>query len=121
MGNAQAQVHRALEITGALGAMIVDSESGMVLATEGGSAALDLEIAAAGNSEVVKAKRKTMNALRLNDEIEDILITLGKGYHIIRPVRRAAGVFMYLVIDRQVGNLALARRKMAELEGGLEL
>jgi len=101
--------------------MIVDSESGMVLATGGGSAALDLEIAAAGNSEVVKAKRKTINALRLNDSIEDILITLGKGYHIIRPVKRSPGVFFYLVIDRSTGNLAMARRKMAELEKDLDL
>ena len=121
MGNVQAQVRAAVEIEGAVGAMIVDSDSGMVLATEGGSQALDLEIAAAGNSEVVKAKRKTMKALRLDDQIEDILITLNKDYHIIRPLRSNDAVFFYVVINRNSGNLALARRKIAELERDLVL
>ncbi len=119
MGNEQAQVQSALEITGALGAMIVDSESGMVLATAGGTASLDLEIAAAGNSEILKALRKTMTALRLSDTIEDVLVTLGRAYHLLRPVQHAPGIFFYIVIDRSIGNLAMARRKLQSLEKDL--
>ena len=52
---------------------------------------VDLEMAAAGNTEVVRAKTKTMKSLGLGDTIEDILISLGRQYHIIRPVEKHDG------------------------------
>jgi hypothetical protein len=36
---------------------------------------LDLDVAAAGNTEVVRAKMRTIESLRLDDTIEGILIT----------------------------------------------
>ena len=77
---------------------------------------VDLEVAAAGNTEVVRAKLKTMRQLGLNDVIDDMLITLGKQYHIIRPVSRKEGVFVYYVLDKSKSNLALARRKAQDVE-----
>jgi hypothetical protein len=77
---------------------------------------VDLEVAAAGNTEVVRAKLKTMRSLGLNDVIEDILITLGKQYHLIRPMSRKEGVFIYFVLDKAKGNLAMARRKLQDIE-----
>ncbi len=62
-----------------------------------------------------------MKALGLKDEIEDILITLGKAYHIIRPVASKPGLFFYVVLDRARSNLALARRKVLDVENGLKL
>ncbi|HTU65043.1 MAG TPA: hypothetical protein VMF52_03745 [Steroidobacteraceae bacterium] len=106
-----------LRADGALCAALVDSNSGMMLGGVGQG--VDLELAAAGNTEVVRAKMKTMKALGLNDSIEDILITLGKHYHIIRPVVAKPGIFIYLVLDRAKSNLALARRACADAEGTL--
>ena len=103
-----------LGIDGALCAAVVDSVSGMVLGSAGSG--LDMEVAAAGNTEVVRAKLKTMRALGLNDVIEDILITLGRHYHIIRPSSSKEGVFIYVVLDKQRANLALARRKTQEVD-----
>ena len=104
---------------GVLGAALVDSASGMTLAQAG--TVFDLEVAAAGNTEVVRSKMKTMKALGLKDEIEDILISLGKQYHIIRPVANKAGLFFYVVLDRARSNLALARRKVLDIENGLTM
>jgi hypothetical protein len=103
-----------LRTDGALCAALVDANSGMMLGSAG--TGLDLELAAAGNTEVVRAKLKTMKSLGLNDGIEDILITLGKQYHIIRPVQAKAGIFIYLVLDKARANLALARRACQEIE-----
>lgn len=103
-----------LELDGAMCAAVVDSTSGMMLGSAG--AGIDLEVAAAGNTEVVRAKMKTMRALGLNDLVEDILITLGKQYHIIRPSARKEGVFIYVVLDKARSNLAMARRKIQDVE-----
>lgn len=103
-----------MTLDGALCAAIVDSSSGMILGSTGSG--IDLEVAAAGNTEVVRAKNKTMRALGLNDVIEDILITLGKQYHIIRPSSRKEGVFIYCVLDKQRSNLAMARRKTQDVD-----
>jgi predicted regulator of Ras-like GTPase activity (Roadblock/LC7/MglB family) len=119
MANLNESMNELMTIDGATAAALVDGNSGMMLAQAGGG--IDLEVAAAGNTEVVRAKLKTMKALNLKDEIEDILITLGKGYHIIRPVSSKPGLFFYLVLDRGRSNLALARRKVLDVESTLSM
>ena len=108
-------VSQMLNVDGALAAAVVDFDSGMLLAG-GGSAAIDLEIAAAGNTEVMRAKMKTMEMLGLKDEIEDILISLGRQYQLIRPLQRHNGLFLYTVLDKSKSNLALARRSLVDDE-----
>lgn len=103
------------EIDGFVGACVVDSNSGMMLGALGGGP-VNLEVAAAGNTEVVRAKRKAMSSLKLDDQIEDILITLGKQYHLIRPLAAKDGLFLYLVVDRSKANLALSRHSLTEIE-----
>jgi hypothetical protein len=105
-------------LDGFVGACIVDSNSGMMLGAEGGGT-LNLEVAAAANTEVVRAKRKAMKALNLADGIEDILITLGKQYHLIRPLPQNDALFIYLVLDKSKGNLAMARHHLASIAGEL--
>ena len=114
MANIKQSMDELMTCDGALCAALVDSGSGMILGEIGSG--VDMEVAAAGNTEVVRAKLKTMKALNLNDTIEDILITLGKHYHILRPMARKEGLFIYLVLDRSKSNLALARRKVVEVE-----
>lgn len=110
-------------IEGAIGVALVDYTSGMALATLGDNQALDLNIAAAGNTDVVRAKMRTMEMLELQGSIEDMLITLTSQYHIIRPVsgKGGSGLFLYLVLDRKRANLALARHRLARLESDLEV
>ena len=119
MASVQEALTQLLTVDGAMCAALVDSASGMLLGSAGSG--LDLELAAAGNTEVVRAKLKTMRMLNLNDQIDDILITLGKQYHIIRPVAANEGVFFYLVLDKSRSNLALARRKTVDVEKELKL
>lgn len=64
---------------------------------------------------MVRAKLKTMRMLNLNNQIDD-LITLGKQYHVIRPIAANDGVFFYVVLDKNRANLALARRKVSDVE-----
>ena len=51
--------------------------------------------------------------------IEDILITLVDQYHLIRLAPNHPGLFLYLVLDKNKGNLALARYKLSDIERNL--
>ena len=108
-----------MQINGAQAVALVDYESGMLLGEAGSG--VDMELAAAGNTEVLRAKMKTAEALKLNDTIEDVLITLGRAYHVLRPVAARKGLFFYVVLDRQKANLALARRMVLDVEGALSI
>lgn len=119
MSNVSESLAAALEIDGAIGVTLVDFESGMSLGAAGGG--FDLDVAAAGNTEVVRSKMQVMQNLGLDDAIEDILITLGKQYHIIRPLKTATNLFLYLALDRKKSNLAMARHKLSSIENSLKV
>src|SRR5580658_6631316 len=87
--NIETALKEAMAIDGALGVALVDGDSGMSLGALGGGKELDLEVAAAGNTEVVRAKMRAIESLRIDDTIEDILITLARQYHLIRPLRNS--------------------------------
>lgn len=121
--NIETALKEAMSIDGAVGVALVDYESGMTLGTLGGGEWMNLDVAAAGNTEVVRAKMRVMDALALGDRIEDILITLGRQYHLIRLVgdgnKAGSMLFLYLVLERDRANLALARHHLKRIEGDL--
>ena len=112
-----------MQVDGAVAAAVVDYGSGMAFATVGGTKDLDLTTAAAGNTEVIRAKMRVLEMLGIKEPIEDILITLTKSYHLIRPLtaRNGKGLFLYLVLNSAKANLAMARRQLMIVDSNLEL
>ncbi|MGW1468918.1 hypothetical protein ACWCPT_31805 [Streptomyces sp. NPDC002308] len=124
MANTETALKEAMtSIEGTLGVALVDYTSGMALGTLGGGKDFNLEVAAAGNTDVVRAKLRTMEHLGLKEEIEDILITLSGQYHLIRllKTRGSNGLFLYLVLDSNRANLAMARHQLKRIEAELEV
>ncbi|MER6819841.1 hypothetical protein ABT316_09820 [Streptomyces cellulosae] len=124
MANTETSLKECLSsIDGATAAALVDYTSGMALGTLGGGKDLNLEVAAAGNTDVVRSKLRTMELLGLKEEIEDILITLNSQYHLIRLLkgRGGNGLFLYLVLDSARANLAMARHQMRRIGNELEV
>ncbi|MEU6293731.1 hypothetical protein [Streptomyces erythrochromogenes] len=124
MVNVETSLKEAMtSIEGSVGAALVDYTSGMALGTLGGGKDLDLTVAAAGNTDVIRAKARTMEMLGIKEDIEDVLITLGSQYHLIRLLkgRGGNGLFLYIVLDKGKSNLAMARHQLKRIEADLEL
>jgi hypothetical protein len=121
MANISKSLEEVMKIDGAFAAALADWESGLCLGALGGGARLNVEVAAAGNCQVVKAKMATMNELGIKGAIQDILITLDDQIHLIRPLRHGENLFLYVAIDKAKGNLGLARHRLQKIESELNI
>jgi serine/threonine protein kinase/predicted regulator of Ras-like GTPase activity (Roadblock/LC7/MglB family) len=108
------------EIGGFIGGCLVDSDTGLMMASEGG-AGFDLEAASAANTEVVKAKLQAIKLLGLDDHIDDILISLGKQLHLIRPLEKSPAIFIYVALDKKAANLGMARVQVKKVEQSISM
>lgn len=111
----------AMRIDGALGVALVDSETATALDSLDLTPDLQVTRLGVGNSDVVRAKLKTIEQLGLGDTIEDIVITLGTQLHLIRTFSKRRAVFLYLALDRATANLGMARHLLADIERRLAL
>ncbi|SPE78720.1 hypothetical protein FLACOL_02738 [Flavobacterium columnare] len=68
----------------------------------------DPELASAYNLEVVKAKLNAIQALGLNETIEDIMINLKSQIHII-DISENNEYFIYLAVDSTKANLGMTK------------
>lgn len=97
----------AHDVNGFIGASVVDLESGMALTSISRRPEFDLDVASAYNAEMVKAKSKTIKALGLTSQLEDMLLTLDDQLHLITML--SDDKFLYVAADRQSTNLAVVR------------
>jgi predicted regulator of Ras-like GTPase activity (Roadblock/LC7/MglB family) len=90
---------------------VVETETGMPLASHTNIADFDIETAAAYNTEVVKSKLKALKALKLNQTLQDILLTLTDQLHLLK-LSPSGDKFIYLAVNSKDTNLAQARQIM---------
>ena len=119
MSNVTESLKGLVELAGARSAALVDSTTGMVLGHAGSDS--NLEITAAANTEVVRAQLKSLGTLGSSDAIDDIIITMSTQYDIIRPLAANPSIFLFLAMDKNKSNMALARYKVAECDQQLQL
>jgi len=105
------------EVPGFIAASLVDLDSGMTLAVKSARPDFDLAAASAFNSEIVKQKHKTIRALGLSSNLEDILLTLSDQLHLIKMVGNSS--FIYLAAERATTNLAIMRTSVVRHSNGL--
>lgn len=109
-------------VNGFIAVAVTEIESGLSFGNITIDPGFDPELAAAYNLEVVKAKLNAVKALGLNQDIEDILITLSNQIHII-DISPNKKFMIYLAADASKANLgmtrAVLRKHKAELEKNL--
>jgi hypothetical protein len=109
-------------VNGFIAVAVTEIESGLSFGNLTIDPSFDPELAAAYNLEVVKAKLSAVKALNLNQDIEDILITLSNQIHII-DISPNKKFMIYLAADSAKANLgmtrAILRKHKSELEKNL--
>jgi predicted regulator of Ras-like GTPase activity (Roadblock/LC7/MglB family) len=109
-----AVLEKLLSFDGALCVAVVDSETGMILGNAGSG--VDIDLAAAGASVILRARLASIKALGGEEQIEDVLISLTSQVQIIHPLPRNPTIFTYLIGDKAKSSLAMARFKAAEAD-----
>lgn len=102
--------------------LLVGTKSGKVLDTidiPGNEE--DVHIAAASITEVVQTEKGVIHSLRLDDVIDDILISGKIYYHVIRPFEKRPDIYIYCSINRSTGNLVMAPMIIRRVENNMEL
>ncbi len=109
-------------VNGFIAVAVTEIESGLSFGNLTVDPGFDPELAAAYNLEVVKAKLNAVKALNLNQDIEDILITLSNQIHII-DISPNKKFMIYLAADASKANLgmtrAILRKHKADVEKNL--
>lgn len=107
-----------LSIDGAVAAALVDYSNGMTLDMVGTS--INLELAGAVMTEVVRAQERSMTMLEISGQIEDMMVTMEHQYHLLY-VLPSTTLFLYVVLRKEQANLAMARYKLKAAAGELRL
>ncbi|QHY95923.1 hypothetical protein SSPS47_12420 [Streptomyces sp. S4.7] len=144
MPGIDACLHEIMALPGARGAAIVDWTSGLALGTAGESPGGDHETTATETAELARAAAEYpafapaaepvagpagADATReaagdgKGPPVEDLIVTSRTGYHVLRFVETTfdSSVFLHLWLDRDTGNLALARLRLQQLAERLVL
>jgi predicted regulator of Ras-like GTPase activity (Roadblock/LC7/MglB family) len=112
-------LEKLLSFDGALSVAVVDSETGMILGKAGSGVEIDL--AAAGASVILRARLASTKALGTNEKIDDVLISLTSQVQIIHPLPSNPSIFTYLIGDKAKASLAMARYKATEADLQIQL
>jgi len=98
-------------------ASLVDAATGMVMSSSVNDPDdLSLAPVAAGPADIVSVLALLSSELGADDGLEDVMVTFGSRFHLIRHVRAdsAQPVVLLVVLDRSRANLALARREIRD-------
>ncbi|MFZ2649715.1 MAG: hypothetical protein WA210_06370 [Burkholderiaceae bacterium] len=115
--HAKRQLAEMLTLEGMLGCAVVDAGNGLILAREmAEEESLDLDIAAAACTQAFKAHKAAARHMGLDEPVEEVMTSAGSRHHVVRQLSNYPDLFLFVLLDRQRTNLALARYKLMEVE-----
>ena len=117
MSSVSTCLQELMKIEGSLGAVVIDLKTSRVLGLLGDSPTLDVD--AAMMTDMLKARLRILQSFDRTEQIDDVVFTQTRQYHLLRCVGGAHGSLVYLTLNRQRANLALARVKLARLDSEL--
>ncbi len=114
---ARRQLAEMATLDGMLGCAIVDASNGLILARDmPEDVSLDLDIAAAACTQALKAHKVAARNMGITDPVEEVMTSAGSRHQVMRQLSHYPDLFLFVLLDRQRTNLALARYKLMEVE-----
>jgi hypothetical protein len=109
-----------LQLDGVIIAVLVDGATGHVLASDGNSG--EIERAAQAAAEIMRTHRRTLRMMghwRPSDPVDEVLVTAGSRYHVMRALHQQTDHFVLAVLDKLRCNLATTRFRIMEAQQSL--
>ncbi|MBK6854115.1 MAG: hypothetical protein IPG93_21655 [Burkholderiales bacterium] len=113
-------MHDLLQLDGVIIAVLVDGNTGHVLASDGSTP--DIERAAQAAAEIMRTHRRTLRMMghwRPSDPVDEVLVTAGSRYHVMRALHNQPEHFVLAVLDKLRCNLATTRFRIMEAQQSL--
>jgi hypothetical protein len=97
-------------------ASLIDASTGMIMASVHDPQDRSLAVVAAGAADIASVLSLLSGELGADDDLEDVMVTFGSRFHLVRLVGEEPGqqVILLVVLDRDRANLALARREIRD-------
>lgn len=97
-------------------ASLIDASTGMIMASVHDQEDSSLAVVAAGAADIASVLSLLGGELGVDDALEDVMVTFGSRFHLIRLVGEEPGrqVILLVVLDRDRANLAMARREIRD-------
>lgn len=118
---AQPDISALRRIGGFSGGWLVDSETGTVMASETGRGDSDPKATMATAIDMARANVRAMSGGRKEDRIDDILISVGRRMHLIRPLDASPTLCLCVALDSESANPLLARMQVRRIAHALRL
>lgn len=115
----EADISGLRRVSGFVGAWLVDSVTGHVLAAEQDERDHNHESVMAAAVGLGRANLRAMDLV--DDRVEDILVTLGRRVHLIRPLAQSPKTFLCVAMDSDSANPGLARVQLRRMEQSIQL
>jgi hypothetical protein len=120
MSNLRESLSKQMAIDGAIGAALIDFVSGVCLGAKGGRE-IDMELAGAAITEVIRTKKQTLANVGVDKDIDEIIVELEEQYHLIQAFEQHDGIFSYLILDKADSSLPIARTHLRAIDQELVL
>ncbi len=117
VARALAVLQELILLDGLIFAALVNANDGRVVASEGRGP--DIDRAAAASADILRTHRRTLRHMghwRPNDPVDEILVTAGSRYHIVRTLQAHPDHFILAVLDKLRSNLAITRFRIMEAQ-----
>ncbi|NUN68719.1 MAG: hypothetical protein HUU02_03310 [Bacteroidetes bacterium] len=106
------------ELDGTIAVGVVEITDELSMDTFSARPEFDPDVASANMMEVVRAQQRTIKALRMNDGLKDMFVTMDTQVHLLTMAKSGKALF-YVVAESAGANLSIMRSVVRKYAKGI--